>query len=173
MEMVAAAKLRRFQDFLESARPYTEGLTTLLNQLLGELPASYRHPFLAEKGDRSLPFSLLVVFTSDTGLCGTYNSDLEGAAQRWMQEGPDQKIRKIRFVFVGKHGAALLQKKSPEEPVLFSDLRVSRVDEILEGLRKTLEAAFLKLTARKDNGENTVTARSPATGGRDPSRSLP
>jgi F-type H+-transporting ATPase subunit gamma len=39
MEMVAAAKLRRFQDFLESARPYTEGLAGLLDQLLAELPA--------------------------------------------------------------------------------------------------------------------------------------
>ena len=45
MEMVAAAKLRRFQDFLESARPYTQKLEELLDQIQKGLLEDYQHPY--------------------------------------------------------------------------------------------------------------------------------
>ncbi|MBI2167807.1 MAG: ATP synthase F1 subunit gamma [Candidatus Omnitrophica bacterium] len=151
MEMVAAAKLRRFQDFLESARPYTEKMESLATRLLDELPADYSHPLLKgqvtetwEPGGRS-PISknapvALVLFTSDTGLCGTYNGELEEAARNFIQNHPQEKIS---FIFVGKHGASAFHKKDNPVLGLFSDLRVSRVDEILKGLRETVVCAFL------------------------------
>lgn len=141
MEMVAAAKLRRFQDLLEAAHAYTEKLEEMANRLLGELPPGYHHPFL-EKPDSAASSEkiALVIFTSDTGLCGTYNSEVESGAKSWIRENP---ARKIRFVFVGKHGAGAFHGKEGEAPALFSDLRVGRVDEILEGLKKSLETAFL------------------------------
>ena len=139
MEMIAAAKLRRFQDFLESARPHTERLETLLNDLLGEVPSNYDHPFFERQ--RTPEHVALVLFTSDTGLCGTYNRDLEEATRQFFVRNPD---RKIHFVFVGKHGGKVFHRT--QAPVLenFSDLRVSRVDVILQGLRETLERAFLR-----------------------------
>lgn len=150
MEMVAAAKLRRFQDFLESARPYTEKMELLLDRLLDELPATYYHPYLGNPGYPSLESSkpapsetvpiALLLFTSDTGLCGTYNGELEERAREFLGKNPG---REIHFIFVGKHGAGAFHKK--DIPVLgsFSDLRVSRVDEILKGLRETIEGVFL------------------------------
>lgn len=169
MEMVAAAKLRRFQDFLESAQPYTEKMAGLLKRFLEELPAGYEHPFLGtisprdrfdtKKGQVTFSTSrnlesmesksslslfsrspLLVIFTSDTGLCGTYNAELEAFARDWMKQNSEKKFC---FVFVGKHGANHLQDLGGRALATFSDSRVSRVDEILEGLRKTLESAFL------------------------------
>ena len=151
MEMVAAAKLRRFQDFLESARPYTEKMELLLKRLLDELPADFDHPLLRgqvtetlESGDlspisKSAPVAL-VLFTSDTGLCGTYNGELEERARDFLAKNPG---REIHLVFVGKHGAGAFHKKDNPVLGLFSDLKVSRVDEILKGLRETVVCAFL------------------------------
>lgn len=158
MEMVAAAKLRRFQDFLESARPYMERLETLLNELLEEPPTDYHHPFLVlvgcpwvgrlqetlhlqEKDVRQQDACIaLVLFTSDTGLCGTYNSALEESARQWLARNADKKGV---LLFVGKHGANAFHKREGQTLGIFSDLRVSRVDEIIEGVRQTLEKAFL------------------------------
>lgn len=149
MEMVAAAKLRRFQDFLESARPYMERLGSLVERLLGELPAGYHHPFLSPspsplpvpgervKGEGKI---VLVLFTSDTGLCGTYNSELEETAREWLRENGGEENS---FIFVGKHGANRFHQNPRKVLGTFFDLRVSRIDEILEGLRKSLEKAFL------------------------------
>ena len=144
MEMVAAAKLRRFQDFLESARPYTERLESLLDRLPGSLPADYHHPFLEKpvSSDEAQATKrvALVLFTSDTGLCGTYNSDLENLARQWVRQNPSQQVR---FAFVGKHGANSLPKEKARAVANLFDLRVSRVDEILEELRKGLATAFI------------------------------
>ncbi len=148
MEMVAAAKLRRFQDFLESARPYTEKLEELLGRLIPENRADYSHPFLtphpslSPKGERAgvRGKTALILFTSDTGLCGTYNSDLETLAGEWARENSE---RKIYWVFVGKHGAGALRRRDEEILGSFSDLRVGRVDEALEGLGGVLTKAFL------------------------------
>lgn len=157
MEMVAASKLRRFQDFLESARPYTERMGGLVERLLGELPQGFDHPFLepaepagvlpkgtlCQQGVReqdAYKRTVLVLFTSDTGLCGTYNGDLEEKAREWLHQNREKRTH---FVFVGKHGASLFHRKEAEVLGTFFDLRVSRIDEILEGLRKTLETAFL------------------------------
>ena len=143
MEMVAAAKLRRFQDFLESAKPYTERLEDLVERLLEESPVGYEHPFLQGErvGGRGKESTLLVLFTSDTGLCGTYNGDLEEKAREWLHQ---HREKEISFVFVGKHGASLFHRKETEDLGTFFDLRVSRVDEILLGLRKRLESIFLE-----------------------------
>jgi len=140
MEMVAAAKLRRFQDFLESARPYTERIEELLDRFLAELPEGYTHPFLErpapEEGvKRAVVF---VIFTSDTGLCGTYNADLENLAKSWLAQNSG---RRVELVFIGKHGAGIFRGMREKVLGTFSDLRVSRVEEILWGLRETLGRA--------------------------------
>lgn len=136
MEMAAAAKLHRFQDFLESARPYTEKIETLLDRVLATLP-EYIHPYLGTCSGTGTP--VLVLFTSDTGLCGTYNSELEGRAQQWIRENPD---RNVQLVFVGKHGSGVLQRKGVKTLAAFSDLRVSRIDQVLAELGQCLEKAF-------------------------------
>ena len=157
MEMVAAAKLRRFQDFLESARPYTQRLESLLERLLNSFPEGYEHPFLEKEEENvgatrrgrpegrhtGLPLPTkkiaLVLFTSDTGLCGTYNSEIENLARSSCRQNTDKQIR---FAFVGKHGANSFSKEKSRALANLNDLRVSRVDEILEELRQVLAAAF-------------------------------
>lgn len=144
MEMVAAAKLRRFQDLLESFQPYTARLEELFNRLAGELPEGYDHPYLEKEASvESGPCAkrtALVLFTSDSGLCGTYNSDLEGLAREWVAKNSKKEIQ---FVFVGKHGAGFCRFEPKRILANFFDLRLSRLDEILAELRKVLGGALI------------------------------
>ena len=72
MEMVAAAKLRRSQTRVIAARPYSEGMDEMLENL-SFAAAEVGHPLFTP---RPVATRLLVVFTADRGLCGSYNAGL-------------------------------------------------------------------------------------------------
>jgi F-type H+-transporting ATPase subunit gamma len=84
MKMVSAAKLRRTQDRLLAGRPYGSKLTELLNQLASA--SSIDHPFLVA---RELEKRLVVVVSSDKGLCGSYNHNVIRLAHTWLEKHDD------------------------------------------------------------------------------------
>jgi len=84
MKMVAAAKLRRTQDRLVAGRPYGTKLTELLAQLAAA--ASIDHPFVQQ---RELRKRLVLVVSSDKGLCGSYNSNIVRVAENWLKAHHD------------------------------------------------------------------------------------
>ena len=74
MKMVAAAKLQRSQGRMMAARPYSSKLTDLLQQLAGSSgDAEEQHPLFER---REIKQRLVVVITSDKGLCGAYNMNI-------------------------------------------------------------------------------------------------
>jgi F-type H+-transporting ATPase subunit gamma len=77
MKMVSAAKLRRAQENIESARPYAEKMAELVTSL-ASMSSPESHPLLAGKGG---PRAGLVLITSDRGLCGGFNTYLIRKAQ--------------------------------------------------------------------------------------------
>src|SRR5262249_60916874 len=66
MKMVASAKLRRAQERVRAARPYADTMARVLGRLAARA-GDYHHPLLDERGDQHY---LLVLVTSDKGLCG-------------------------------------------------------------------------------------------------------
>jgi F-type H+-transporting ATPase subunit gamma len=72
MEMVAAAKLRRAQTRVIAARPYAHAMDEMLGNL-SSAAAEAGHPLFAS---RPVGKRLLVVFSSDRGLCGSYNANI-------------------------------------------------------------------------------------------------
>lgn len=82
MKMVAAAKLRRAQEAAEQSKPYAQAISELLSGLVNQGLGS-SHPLMQtrEGGKR-----LLVVFSSDRGLCGAFNSGLFRRAEKDLQE---------------------------------------------------------------------------------------
>lgn len=135
MEMVAAAKLRRFQDMMNKSRAYTRGLETLLKRLSGG-PYAEMHPFIKPReGSRTA----LVLMTSDAGLCGSYNNDLIQMAHKFTKE---QAVKPV-YIAVGKSGVTASKNMDLVCSTSFTDIRASRVEEILGELRLTLETLFL------------------------------
>ncbi|MGB0632655.1 MAG: F0F1 ATP synthase subunit gamma [Alphaproteobacteria bacterium] len=108
MKMVAAAKLRRAQEQAEAARPYAERMERMLGSLAGSMASTEgASPLLAGTGKQDT--HLLVVMTSDRGLCGAFNSSIVREARRMIAElqadGKDVKI-----LCVGKKGWSQLRR---------------------------------------------------------------
>ena len=82
MKMVAAARLRRAQDRIFSARPYANEMMTMLSSVAART-TDRCHPLLLE---RPIQRQLLVLVTADRGLCGAFNTNLIRAAQLYLDE---------------------------------------------------------------------------------------
>lgn len=87
MKMVAAAKLRRAQQRAEAGRPYAEAIRGVLLRLASN--AGTDHPFLKARPEGS---TLAVVVTSDRGLAGAYNTNLNRAAAQLLRSAAGPKV---------------------------------------------------------------------------------
>jgi len=102
MKMVAASNLRRAQSRAEAGRPYAEAVRGVLLRLAAN--AGVDHPFLVE---RPVAASLAVVVTSDRGLAGAFNSNINRAAAQLMRTLPGPRVvavgKKARDFFRRRH----------------------------------------------------------------------
>ncbi|HEX2835805.1 MAG TPA: ATP synthase F1 subunit gamma [Thermoanaerobaculia bacterium] len=83
MKMVSAAKLRRAQERMLAARPYSAALRQVLASLATRVDLA-KHPLLGERETESKV--LLLVVTADRGLCGAFNANILRAAQNAISE---------------------------------------------------------------------------------------
>jgi F-type H+-transporting ATPase subunit gamma len=108
MQMVAAAKLRRAQEAAEQSRPYTERFNAVMAGLASSVGGSDSAPKLLS-GTGSDKVHLLVVMTSERGLCGGFNSNIAKLARthatKLQGEGKEVKI-----LTVGKKGRDQLKR---------------------------------------------------------------
>jgi F-type H+-transporting ATPase subunit gamma len=81
MKLVAAAKLRRAQDAIIAARPYSAALARVVSELSG-VAGKEAHPLFEERPAKR---AAIVVITSDRGLAGAFNSNVIKAVERYAQ----------------------------------------------------------------------------------------
>jgi F-type H+-transporting ATPase subunit gamma len=105
MKMVSAAKLKRAQDEITAARPYAEKMLELIGSLASKA-SSDSHPLLENRGSAKIG---LVLYTSDRGLCGGFNSQLLRTAERFIRENSSSEIS---LYLVGKRGAEYFKRRS-------------------------------------------------------------
>ena len=111
MKMVAAAKLRRAQEYAEEARPYSARMDRMIATLAGKMSDVGGPKLLAGTG-RSDNY-LLVVMTADRGLCGGFNSSiLRATRKRIAQLKSDGK--QVKLMCVGRKGSDQLQREAGE-----------------------------------------------------------
>jgi F-type H+-transporting ATPase subunit gamma len=116
MKMVSAAKLRRAQDAINSQRPYAKRLGDLialvssLSDGPADSPLLHREHEPAEGVKKKV---LLVVVTSDRGLCGGFNANVMKRAQRWISThtGHDGQYESVELAFVGRKGNEFFRGK--------------------------------------------------------------
>ena len=97
MEMIAVSRLKKAEERLRSARPYAEKIQELM-EILGPSLPKIDHPLLAKREVKRIG---LVLITADKGLCGGYNANALGQANRFIQEHRDQEVR---LILVGRKG---------------------------------------------------------------------
>ncbi len=118
MQMVAAAKLRRAQEAAEAARPYSKRMAGVLANIAANVGGEDAPALMAGTGKSDT--HLLIVCTSERGLCGGFNSQIarlaRDHARSLLQQG-----KTVKIITVGKKGADILRRE-------FSGLIVDHVD---------------------------------------------
>ncbi len=109
MKMVAAAKLRRAREQAEMARPYTEAMERMLISLASSVAEGSEGPRLLS-GTGKDQIHLIIVATSDRGLCGAFNSSIVRATRRKIRELQGQG-KTVKLFFVGRKGYEQLQQE--------------------------------------------------------------
>ncbi|MDF3075460.1 MAG: atpG [Alphaproteobacteria bacterium] len=121
MKMVAAAKLRRAQEQAQAARPYAERMERMLASLAANVRGMAGAPALLA-GTGADKRQLVIVATSDRGLCGSFNSTIVREARRVIRgllaEGKD-----VRVLCVGRKGRDQLRRD-------FAPLLAGTIDEV-------------------------------------------
>lgn len=138
MEMVAAAKLRRFQDMMMKGQAFSEGLESLLRRL--SQGNQVKHPFLEKREEKKIA---LLFIASDTGLCGSYNLDLSHRANLFIKERTQQHGEMPHIIGIGKMGVTALARANYTTRKSFMDIRASQVEETVQALRAYLENIYL------------------------------
>jgi F-type H+-transporting ATPase subunit gamma len=105
---VAAAKLRRAQEQAEAARPYAERMERMLGSLAASMAGRDGAPALLAGNGRDQTH-LVVVMTSDRGLCGGFNSSIVRAARRKVRELREQG-KEVKIFAVGRKGRDQLRR---------------------------------------------------------------
>ncbi|MGC9562257.1 MAG: F0F1 ATP synthase subunit gamma [Brachymonas sp.] len=106
MEMVAASKMRKAQDRMFAARPYSEKVRDIAANL-GRANPEYVHPFMKEHEDAK-DVGLIVV-TTDKGLCGGMNTNVLRWVTHKIQE-LQTKGKHVRAVAIGNKGLGFLNR---------------------------------------------------------------
>jgi F-type H+-transporting ATPase subunit gamma len=145
MKMVSAAKLRRAQERVMSARPYAQKILSVLNSLVTRSEGQ-THPLLEDRGRERIQ---VVVITADKGLCGAFNSNIIKAAQSFIGEN---RHRQLTLNCVGRKGRDFFRKGSlplvHEAVNIFARLDYSHAKQIAATLmeefsNKEVDAVYL------------------------------
>jgi F-type H+-transporting ATPase subunit gamma len=106
MKMVSAAKLRRAQENVVAARPYAQKLAEVMQSLAANLDGG-QHPLLEKRDAKKL---LLIVVTSDRGLCGGFNANICKTAERFIKENAGG-FEQVSLMTVGRKGYEALKNR--------------------------------------------------------------
>ena len=127
MKMVSAAKLKKAQDAITSMRPYASTLNNLIQNLSSSSEPDMNSPFVSVREKNSI---LLVVITSNRGLCGAFNSNVIKKTRQLAEEFSNKKVS---LITIGKKGSEILGKKDKiisTHDYIFDDLNYKKADEI-------------------------------------------
>mgnify|MGYP001611945701 FL=1 len=147
MELVAASKMKRATDAAINSRPYSFAAEEILERLKGK--TTVIHPLLREP--EAVKNELLIVITSDRGLCGGLNANIIREALAYLTQQKERGVM-VRVVTVGKKGRAPLAKSGAEIIADFTE--ITQVVDFL----KIRPVAQIALEEFKSARVDTVTA---------------
>ncbi len=149
MKMVAASKLRRAQEAAEEARPYGERMAAVIAALAARAGEQQGAPrLLAGTGAENT--HLIVVATSERGLCGAFNAGIVRAAKKRVNELVAAG-KSVRILCVGKKGVAMLRREYGN--MMLDPVDMSAVRSVSFGDAQPIGA---RLIALFDDGEFDV-----------------
>jgi len=145
MKMVAAAKLRRAQDRIIQIRPYSQKLNGILQNVSATLGDEIENTYATEREVKNV---LIVVITSDRGLCGAFNSNVCKGVIGLINEKYSKQYEagNVELLCVGKKGYDFFKKKDYNLNFDFGELFF---DLKFENVRKAAEYAMEGFVEKK------------------------
>ena len=130
MEMVAVSKMRRAQERMRAARPYSDRIRSVIGHLRLANPNS-RNPFLVEREVRAIG---IIVVSTDRGLCGSLNINLFKqvliAAREWLGKGVE-----VRLCLIGSKALQFFRRlKLPIEASITNVGDTPRIGDLIGGV---------------------------------------
>lgn len=138
MKLVSAAKLRRAQNNITNMRPYAVTLKKVIANITATQKVS--HPLMNKKD--SVKNVLLVVLTSDRGLCGGFNSGINKFTEKYYAENKP-KLAKLDFIFIGKRGLDYFARRDIKGIQNFLKLDKDISYNLAKGIAENLIQFFL------------------------------
>jgi F-type H+-transporting ATPase subunit gamma len=139
-KMVAGARLTRAQQRIQALRPFAVKTAQVLADVVGQagddeeaVVSENEHPLLARRAEKTV---LLLVITSDRGLCGAFNTNILRAASRIWHER-EAAGQSVKIVVIGRKGRDFFRRRNA--PVL----------EVLTGVWEKLDMEQARIVARK------------------------
>jgi F-type H+-transporting ATPase subunit gamma len=106
MKMVAAARLKRAQDRVQAARPYSEKMREVMGSLAGAAAGAVEHPLLEK---REVQNTGILIITADRGLAGSYTSSIIRRAVEQVREFDPQRVK---LYIVGRKGNVFFRRRN-------------------------------------------------------------
>jgi len=129
MKMVSASKLRKAQQAIQQLRPYANKLNAMLTNILSNLEGDASTAFGQE---REIENALMVVVTSNRGLCGAFNTNVIKAAVHTMNT-KFKDAKSVKVLCIGKKGFDYFKRRLPADQIIsdhvniFSDLSFDNI----------------------------------------------
>lgn len=135
MKMVSAAKLRKAQNAIVAMRPYSERLNRVLSNILSNMDGGGSTSFGVA---REVKNALVVVVTSNRGLCGAFNTNINKEAAALINEkyGRQRTNGGVTVLFIGKKGYDYFRRRftdlkfNTDHLLLFDDLSYENVSQV-------------------------------------------
>lgn len=138
MEMVAASKLKKYQDLLGQTRAYSAELRRILGKVSTQVK-SFNHPLFDVREPKNI---LVFLITSDSGLCGSYNFNLIQASEGFLSSHKEN----IACFSIGRQGLGYLKRKNYQ---VAGEIGIPRPQEIKQASQSILEAAKSRFLDKK------------------------
>ncbi len=145
MKMVSAAKLRKSQDAIIQMRPYANKLKDILNNIIGSVDTIEG---LSVAEERKIERVLLIVISSDRGLCGAYNTNIVKLTKQHIATHYASQNEKgnVSIWNVGKKGYESLSRSSYKTDESFKDIFLSLS---FSAVKKMAEKAIMLFESRQ------------------------
>lgn len=143
MKMVSAAKLRKAQDAIVQIRPYANKLYEILVNLSSSLDTSEENPYSKQRQANNV---LIVLITSNRGLCGAFNSNaIKKAISLANNEYATQlKNKKVSFITIGKTGTNYLKTRKYNIIGSYNEIYERLTFKNVSAIADTVMSSFVK-----------------------------
>ena len=147
MKLVAASKVRRFQQRVLNSRPYTEKLNDIVKRAVSAIPQLDKKeiPLMHERDIKS---ACLIVISSDRGLCGSYNTNIIKKTAKRIQELKELKIEP-KLIVIGNKANNFFKRVKVDIIESFTHIPQAPTIELTNLITTSAEKVFLEKAADK------------------------